>query len=82
MKRGLKTPYILFYPTISRDGMPFPINRSIRDIQGSNFREEHAWRGNIVVVKYCGDPFSTMMDMTMADFPLLKNYFLTHPGPN
>ncbi|TFK43306.1 hypothetical protein BDQ12DRAFT_718535 [Crucibulum laeve] len=82
MNRKFANPYIIFYPTVSRDGMPFPINKTIRDIQGRSFKEEIAWRGNIVVAKYRDNPFSSMIDASMADFPLLKNYFLTHGSPS
>ncbi|KAF9008832.1 hypothetical protein BDQ17DRAFT_1236719 [Cyathus striatus] len=81
MNRKFANPYIVFYPTVSRDGMPFPVNKSIRDIQGRSFKEEVAWRGNIVVAKYRDNPFSSMIDASMADFPILKNYFLTHGSP-
>lgn len=83
MNRKFANPYIVFYPVISRDGMPFPVNRAIRILQGSNLKEDHAWRGNIVVAKYSGGetPFSSLIDASMADFVMLKNYFLTHGGP-
>ncbi|KAM6495679.1 hypothetical protein JOM56_008385 [Amanita muscaria] len=71
-------PYIIFYPTVSRDGMPFPINKCIQDIQGRGFKEEEAWRGNIVIAKYHDDPFTGIMHASMADFPIIKNYLLTH----
>lgn len=61
--------------------MPFPINKSIREIQGQAYKEEYAWRGNIVIAKYCDNPFSSMIDTSMADFPILKNYLLTHRAP-
>ena len=78
MNRKFANPYIIFYPTISRDGMPFPINKTIKDIQGRAFKEEYAWRGNIIVAKYRDNPFTSMIDAAMSDFPILKNYFLTH----
>ncbi|KAJ3989598.1 hypothetical protein F5890DRAFT_1430995 [Lentinula detonsa] len=81
MNRKFACPYIIFYPVVSRDGMPFPINRTIRDIQGRRFREDTAWRGNVIVAKYCENPFSSLMDASMADFPILKNYLLTHGCP-
>lgn len=81
MNRKFTNPYIIFYPTVSRDGMPFPVNKSIRDIQGQAFTEESAWRGNIVIAKYHDDPFTGMMHASMADFPILKNYLLTHGCP-
>ncbi|KAF8351244.1 hypothetical protein F5887DRAFT_936538 [Amanita rubescens] len=57
MNRKFQNPYIIFYPIVSRDGMPFPVNKCIRDIQGQAFVEETAWRGNIVIAKYHEDPF-------------------------
>jgi len=83
MNRKFANPYIVFYPAVARDGMPFPINRSIRILQGSSFKEEQAWRGNIVVAKYNDGeaPFSSLIDASMADFAMLKNYFLTHGAP-
>jgi hypothetical protein len=81
MNRKFANPYIVFYPIVSRDGMPFPFNKAIREIQGRAFREEFAWRGDIIVAKYRDSPFSSMMDASMADFPLLKNYLLTHGAP-
>ncbi len=82
MNRKFANPYIIFYPVVSRDGMPFPVNKCIREIQGRSFKEEVAWRGNIVIAKYRDNPFSSMMHASMADFPLLKNYLLTHGSPS
>jgi hypothetical protein len=82
MNRKFASPYIIFYPVVSRDGMPFPINKTIQSIQGRGYREDSAWRGNIVVAKYRdNDPFNAMIDASMADFPILKNYLLTHGCP-
>jgi hypothetical protein len=78
MNKKFTSPYVVFYPTVSRDGMPFPINKCIQDIQGSAFREEMAWRGNVVVGKYTGHPFSNLVNASMADYPIIKNYFMTH----
>ena len=82
MTKKLSTPYVIFYPAVSRDGMPFPINKYVReDIQGERpgfFQEARAWRGNLVVAKYCDQNFSGMMNATMADFPLVKNWLLQH----
>jgi len=82
MIRMFANPYIIFYPTVSRDGMPFPVNRCIREIQGKNYKEQCAWRGNIVIAKYRESPFSSMIHATMADFPILKNYLMTHGVPS
>ena len=81
MNRKFTNPYIVFYPTVSRDGMPFPTNKCIREIQGRAYKEEISWRGNIVVAKYRDSPFTSLMDATMADFPILKNFLLTHGSP-
>ncbi|KAJ8523445.1 hypothetical protein ONZ45_g88 [Pleurotus djamor] len=81
MNRKFAHPYILFYPVLSRDCMPFPINKAIREIQGSAFKDEIAWRGNIIAAKYTDNPFSTLIDASMADFPILKNYLMTHGSP-
>lgn len=78
MSKKFTTPYIIFYPTISRDGMPFPINKCIREIQGSFYNESAAWRGNVVVAKYKDTRYSAMMNASMADFPLVKNWFSSH----
>ncbi|KAF9076622.1 hypothetical protein BDP27DRAFT_1284522 [Rhodocollybia butyracea] len=81
MNRRFACPYIVFYPVISRDGMPFPVNRAIKDIQGQAYSEGQAWRGNVVVAKYRDNPFTSMMDASMADFPIIKNYLQTHGSP-
>ncbi|KAJ7265848.1 hypothetical protein B0H12DRAFT_172826 [Mycena haematopus] len=79
MNKKFAHPYIVYYATISRDGMPFPINKSIRDIQGPDFKEKYAWRGNIIIGKCSSydQPFTSMMDASMADFPILKNFIRT-----
>lgn len=59
MNKKFSNPYIIFYPTVSRDGMPFPVNTCIREIQGKRFTEAAAWKGNIVIAKYCESPFSS-----------------------
>ena len=81
MNQRFENPYVIFYPAVSRDGMPFPINESIKKIQGSRFNETHAWRGNIIIAKYCDEHLSSPMKATMADYPLLSNYLLTHKPP-
>ncbi|KAJ7367876.1 hypothetical protein DFH08DRAFT_8077 [Mycena albidolilacea] len=79
MNKKFTNPYIVYYPAVSRDGMPFPVNKSIRDIQGSDFNERFAWRGNIIIGKFRDhdQPFTSMMDASMADFPILKNFIRT-----
>ncbi|KAJ7477887.1 hypothetical protein B0H11DRAFT_1726079, partial [Mycena galericulata] len=83
MREKFTRPYILFYPLISRDGHPFPINASIRAIQGQLFREETAWRGDIVVAKVeDGDkPFASLVDISAADFAILQNFLMKATPP-
>ena len=78
MTKPFATPYIMFYPTVSRDGMPFPVNKFIRETQGRHYQEAKAWRGNIVVAKYRDLDYSAMTNASIADFPLIKNYLTTH----
>src|SRR6266446_8924977 len=86
MNKKFANPYIIYYPVVSRDGMPFPVNRTVRDIQeevnkGRRLREDQLWRGNLVAAKFADDQFTQMMDASMADFPILKNFLGTHPSP-
>lgn len=81
MNKKFTNPYIVYYPTVSRDGMPFPINKCIRDLQGSHFDERVAWRGNVIIAKYRDHPFVSMMDASMADFPILKNFIRGRGSP-
>lgn len=81
MNKMFVNPYVIFYPVLSRDGMPFPINKCLKEIQGPNYRENLAWRGNLVIAKYRDERLSTLMDATMADFPLLRNYLSKHYPP-
>ncbi|KAJ7762812.1 hypothetical protein DFH07DRAFT_739178 [Mycena maculata] len=83
MNRKFTNPYIVYYPTVSRDGMPFPLNKCIRDIQGANYNEHAAWRGNIIIGKFRDHdaPFTSMMDASMADFPILKNFIRSRGSP-
>jgi hypothetical protein len=78
MNKKFANPYIIFYPVVSRDGMPFPVNKCIREIQGTG---ETGWRGNIVIAKYRDSPWTSLLNASMADFPILKNYLMTHNPP-
>ena len=78
MNKKFDEPYIIFFPVVSRDGIPFPINKYIKDLQGNLFRETAAWRGNIVIAKYRDLQYSAMQKASMADFPLVKNYLSNH----
>jgi hypothetical protein len=86
MNKKFTNPYMIYYPIISRDGMPFPVNRTVREIQeevnkGRRLHEDELWRGNIVAAKFADDRFTQMMDASMADFPILKNFLGTHASP-
>ena len=78
MRKRFATPYIIFYPIAAIDGLPFPVNTFVRDIQGHRFQDKLAWRGDLVVVKYKDPGFSQMHNISMADFPIIKNYLSTH----
>ncbi|THG99569.1 hypothetical protein EW026_g2818 [Hermanssonia centrifuga] len=81
MTKNFATPYIIFCPKVSRDGMPFPVNKYVRDLQGEFYEESMAWRGNLVVAKYRNPEYSAMTEASMADFPILRNYLSTHGCP-
>jgi hypothetical protein len=81
MSKNLQHPYVIFYPVVSRDGMPFPVNRCAREIRGKNYQEERAWQGNLVVAKFTDTSYTVMMNASIADFPLIRNYLLTHDSP-
>ncbi|KAJ3524965.1 hypothetical protein NM688_g8474 [Phlebia brevispora] len=78
MNRGFDEPYIIFFPAVSVDGLPFPVNRYIKHIQGELFDENKAWRGNIVIAKYSNPQYETTKSISMADFPIIKNYLSNH----
>jgi len=51
MNKQFANPYIVYYPVVSRDGMLFSVNRTIRGMQeeasrGRSLREDQLWRGN------------------------------------
>ncbi|KAF9642041.1 hypothetical protein BDM02DRAFT_3157603 [Thelephora ganbajun] len=81
MNKKFVNPYIIFYPVLSRDGIPFPINKCLKEIQGPNYHKNLAWRGDLVIAKYCDEQLSVLIDAIMADFPILKNYLSTHYQP-
>ncbi|KAF8583982.1 hypothetical protein K439DRAFT_1184725 [Ramaria rubella] len=76
--RNFQYPYVVFFPIVSQNGGSFPTNLTIRDIQGRGFRESYAWKGDIVVAKYWDQPFGTIMDCAMSDYPMIKNWFMLH----
>ncbi|KAN0141555.1 hypothetical protein V8E53_000017 [Lactarius tabidus] len=76
----------IYYPAISRDGIPLPVNRTMRDIQeelnkGHCCCNNQLWCGNLVTAKFEDNHSEEMMDASMADFPILKNFLATHPSP-
>lgn len=81
MNKKFTNPYVIFYPVLSRDGMPFPINKCLKEIQGPNYRESTAWRGNLIIAKFHDGQLSAFIDASMADFPILKNYLSKHYPP-
>jgi len=81
MTKSFSTPYVVFYPTVSRDGMPFPVNKCIREIQGDNYQESKAWRGNLIVAKFRDQEYAGLMDASMADFPIVKNWLSKKLAP-
>lgn len=78
MNRKFDQPYVIFFPAISKDGHPFPVNKYVKTLQGTYLQADFAWRGDLVVVKYADLTYSAMIDISMADFPLVKNYLSTH----
>ena len=81
MTRSFAKPYIVFYPVVACDKMPFPINESIHAIKGEHYDEGNPWRGNIVVAKLSGQMqfqahFFSLTNASMADFAIIKNHFL------
>jgi hypothetical protein len=78
MNKKFANPYIIFFPIVSRDGMPFPINKSVCEMQRGRFSEETAWRGNLVIAKYRDNPWTSLLDVNIADYWLLRNYLTTH----
>ncbi|KAJ7157044.1 hypothetical protein C8R43DRAFT_883500 [Mycena crocata] len=84
MNQKFTRPYLVLYPTISCDGFPFPVNDSIRSIQGRRYDKQFAWRGDIIVAKYSehGRPFASLTDASIADFPILRNFFTFSRSPS
>ncbi|KAI0056969.1 hypothetical protein BV25DRAFT_1872574 [Artomyces pyxidatus] len=78
MNKKFTNPYIVYFPVISHDGLPFPVNKIVKEMQGRMFVENCAWRGDLIVAKYSDGRFLYMKNASMADFPILKNYFSTH----
>ncbi|KAH9914573.1 uncharacterized protein B0H18DRAFT_1125451 [Fomitopsis serialis] len=81
MSRRFATPYIVFYPTVSSDGLPFPINKCAREIQGDRFEAANAWRGDLIIAKYIGQDYAQMTHASMSDFPIVKNWLSKKLAP-
>ncbi|EMD30843.1 hypothetical protein CERSUDRAFT_26886, partial [Gelatoporia subvermispora B] len=78
MTEDLPYGFIAFYGKASKDGHAFPLNQNIQSIQQNKFNKASAWRGDIIVAKYTDAKFSNMQHISMADWPVLKNFFQTH----
>lgn len=78
MNKNFDEPYVIFYPIVSRDGIPFPVNKLAKELQGTLFNEPSAWRGNLIIAKYRNLEYTVMKNASMADFPLIKNYLSNH----
>lgn len=77
----LTTPphsYLIFYPARQRSGAAPPVNTCIAEIQGRGYREDKAWRGDVVVAKYRNVESGDIVSCSASDFPLVKNYFALH----
>lgn len=81
MTEDLPYGFIAFYGKASKDGHAFPLNQNIQSIQQNKFNKASAWRGDIIVAKYTDAKFSNMQHISMADWPVLKNFFQTHYKP-
>jgi|SRR5712672_357680 len=87
MNQKFVNPYIIYYPVISRNDTPFPVNRTVRKMQeevspGRPLREDLLWCGDLVVAKFADPHFTQMMGASTADYPILKNFLATHMPPN
>ena len=76
MNRPFATPFIIFYPYVSRDGQPFGINKGIRKLKHKSIPDGHCWHGNLIIAKFSDQQFSAYIDATMADYPIIKNWLL------
>ncbi|KAJ7218986.1 hypothetical protein B0H12DRAFT_1271720 [Mycena haematopus] len=83
MTKQFTFPFIIFYPVTSRDGMPFPVNKNIYEYQGAEVRGCHPWCGDIIVSKFSdrSNPMNSLRDVSMADFPIVKNIFRCNVSP-
>ena len=74
MSKKFTNLYIIYCPIVSCNGMPFPVNRAVCNIQ------EEVNKGRCVSEDHLGttdDHYMQMMDASMADFPILKSYLTT-----
>jgi hypothetical protein len=81
MTTKLTRPYTIFYPVIARDGMPFPINKCVREIQQGRGLIGNQWRGDLVVAAYSDATYTALVPAKMSDFPIIKNFFMTNMSP-
>jgi hypothetical protein len=50
-------------------------------MMGKSKHATNPWRGDIVVAKYESLQSNCLVDVKMADFVLVRNYFQTHGSP-
>ncbi|EPS94021.1 hypothetical protein FOMPIDRAFT_1135053 [Fomitopsis schrenkii] len=81
MRVPFATPFIVFYPSVSRDGMPFEVNQGICQIKEKMVPDARSWRGSLLVAKFRDQQYSEYMNMSMADFPIIKNWLSKTPMP-
>lgn len=67
--------YIVFYSVISKDGLSFEVNHWIHHIQEDQHNQSNAWCGDIIVVKYKDSRLLKMVNISMADWPIIKLFF-------
>ncbi|KAJ3014360.1 hypothetical protein NUW54_g1325 [Trametes sanguinea] len=82
MYKPFPMPYIIFYPVVSRDDMPFPVNEHIKTIQNDCFDGPQLWKGDIIVAKYKDTTYSQMTMASMADYPLIKIFLSSCGAPS
>ncbi|KAL6304375.1 hypothetical protein BKA93DRAFT_733391, partial [Sparassis latifolia] len=76
MHRPLPNPYGIFTPGMSNNGLPFTRNKCISSMVGSRLPNNTDWKGDIIIVKYRDNTHQDFLDLTMSEFPIVKNYFI------
>ena len=78
MNRTFSDAFVVFYAAGQRSEAALAVNACIAEIQGRGFREQAAWRGDVVVVKYRNVDNGDIVCCPASDFPLVKNFFALH----